>query len=116
MSEEYVNLHETMQKIEKVINKNPEPIKDLRLIYQFDITGTKEESYQLYLQGGEAKVTQESNNQPDCTLKMSIKNFYKFLTGNLGGTMAFMTGKLKIDGDITKAMKLESLLKQYNFE
>lgn len=116
MSEEYASLYETMQKIEKIINQNPEPIKDLRLIYQFDIKGTNEESYQLYLQGGEARVTQEPNNQPDCILKMSIKNFYKFLTGKLGGTMAFMTGKLKIDGDITKVMKLEGLLKQYNFE
>ena len=51
-----------------------------------------------------------------CTLKMSLKNFNEFLVGSLGGTVGFMTGKLKIEGDLTLAMKLETLLKQFRME
>ena len=36
--------------------------------------------------------------------------FFSFFTGKLKATAAFMTGKLKIKGDMGKAMKLEKLM------
>lgn len=116
MNSEQLSLEETMQQIEVAINQNPVPIYGLQVIYQFDISGEEEGTYQLHMQGGEARVVQGYESEPVCTLKMTVKNFYEFLTGNLGGTVAFMTGKLKIDGDISKAMKLETLLKEYNLD
>lgn len=109
------SLEEIMTKIEEIINANTEPISGLSLKYQFDISGDSEGTYQLHLQDGKAAVVQGAG-EVQCTLKMSFKNFKKFLAGQLNGTAAFMMGKLKIDGDITKALKLESLLKQYRFE
>jgi putative sterol carrier protein len=44
-----------------------------------------------------------------CTIKMSIDNFEKMMTGNMNPMMAFMSGKKKIDGDKGVAMKLASL-------
>lgn len=35
------------------------------------------------------------------------------LLGNLNGTAAFMTGKLKIKGDMSKAIKLQTILSKY---
>jgi len=43
----------------------------------------------------------------------NVISFRLFLLGKLNGTMAFMTGKLKIQGDIGKALKIESILRQY---
>ena len=43
-----------------------------------------------------------------CTLRMSISDFSKMAEGNLNPMMAFMTGKMKIDGDKGVAMKLSS--------
>ena len=114
MSKNLATLSETMQTIENVINENPEPISEMQLIYQFDITGNEEGTYQLHLQDGLAKVSKGVETPAACTLIMSLENFHKFLSGSLNGTMAFMTGKLKIKGDMTKALKLETLLKQYN--
>ncbi|WP_405101948.1 SCP2 sterol-binding domain-containing protein [Oceanobacillus sp. FSL H7-0719] len=116
MSEVQLTLDETMQKIEERMNENPAPIEGLQLIYQFEITGKEEGTYQLCLQDGRANIVQGNPRHSDCTMKMSFKNFYKFLLGSIGGTAAFMTGKLKIEGDITKALKLESLLKHYDFK
>lgn len=45
----------------------------------------------------------------DCTLKMTLANFEKILSGDLNPMMAFMTGKMKIEGDKGTAMKLSSL-------
>lgn len=44
-----------------------------------------------------------------CTLKMSIDNFGKMLSGDMNPMMAFMTGKMKVEGDKAIAMKLAAL-------
>jgi putative sterol carrier protein len=44
-----------------------------------------------------------------CVVKMSLENFDKLLAGDLNPMMAFMTGKMKIDGDKGIAMKLAGL-------
>lgn len=46
----------------------------------------------------------------DCTISGSIDTFKDLFDGELDPTAAFMTGKIKIDGDMGMAMKLSSLL------
>lgn len=111
----HLSLAETMQQIGQAFNENSAPIEGANVIYQFDLSGEEEGSYQLHLQGGQAKVIQGGGGAADCTFAMSVKSFRKFLTGSLSGTVAFMTGKLKIKGDLGKAMKLETILKEYHF-
>ena len=52
-----------------------------------------------------------SNNEgdADCSLVMTLGSFEKILSGDLNPMMAFMTGKMKIEGDKGVAMKLASL-------
>jgi putative sterol carrier protein len=113
--EEYL-LADLMQTIEEILNEKPEPIQGFNASCQFDITEEEEGSYQLQFQDGQATVQEGTKTSADCTLTMSLANFRQFLLGKLNGTMAFMTGKLKIKGDIGKAMKIESLLRQYNLK
>jgi putative sterol carrier protein len=40
---------------------------------------------------------------------MSLANFEKMLGGDLDPTTAFMMGKLKVEGDMSIAMKLSSV-------
>jgi putative sterol carrier protein len=42
----------------------------------------------------------------DCTFEVSTKNALKLIDGDLNAMMAYMTGKLKIHGDMTVAMKI----------
>lgn len=44
-----------------------------------------------------------------CTIRLSLDNFEKLMSGDLNPMMAFMMGKMKIDGDKGVAMKLASL-------
>jgi putative sterol carrier protein len=47
----------------------------------------------------------------DCTLKMAFSDFDDMINQRLDGMTAFMTGKLKIEGDMGVAMKLQSILR-----
>lgn len=51
-----------------------------------------------------------SDEDTDVTLTASAETFEGMMTGDVNPTMAFMTGKLKIDGSMSQAMKLASVL------
>ena len=61
---------------------------------------------------GEAAPNTVSNEdrEADCTIKLTLENFKKLVDGDLNPTTAFMMGKLKIDGSMSIAMKLQGLL------
>jgi putative sterol carrier protein len=46
----------------------------------------------------------------DCTLSADADVFQAIIEGDTNPTAAFMTGKLKVDGDMSMALKLGSLL------
>lgn len=46
----------------------------------------------------------------DCTIKLSLSSFEDLIAGDLSPTTAFMTGKIKVEGDMSVAMALQSLL------
>jgi len=47
---------------------------------------------------------------PDTTLRVSKDTLSRIIGGELGATMAFMTGKLKVSGDMQVALKLQEIL------
>ena len=55
-------------------------------------------------------VVSNDDNDAQCTMVISMENFMEMAAGNLDGTSAFMTGKLKIQGDMGIAMKLGPML------
>ena len=50
------------------------------------------------------------DSDADCTLSADAEVFQEIIEGDTNPTAAFMTGKLKIDGDMSMALKLASLL------
>ncbi len=46
----------------------------------------------------------------DCTISLSLDDLESLISGDLNPTMAFMSGKLKIDGDMSVAMALSQLI------
>ncbi len=59
------------------------------------------------------KVTNDDSDA-DVTLRMSLETFNQLYRREINPVMAAMTGKIKIEGDLTKAMKLESLLRSFD--
>ncbi len=50
------------------------------------------------------------DSDADCTMTADTETFQAIMDGDINPTSAFMTGKLKIDGDMGMAMKLGALL------
>ena len=61
------------------------------------------------LLNGKDGVASNEDGEADATVKVDWDDFQKLLAGNLDPTMAFMQGKLKVAGDMSVAMKLQSL-------
>ncbi len=46
----------------------------------------------------------------DCTIKLSLEDLEALIAGDLNPTMAFMTGKIKVEGDMSVAMALQQIV------
>lgn len=46
----------------------------------------------------------------DCTIKLSLDDLESLIAGELNPTMAFMSGKIKVEGDMSVAMGLGQLI------
>ncbi|MCV3207228.1 SCP2 sterol-binding domain-containing protein [Mesorhizobium sp. YC-39] len=46
----------------------------------------------------------------DCTIKLSLDDLDSLISGDLNPTMAFMSGKIKVEGDMSVAMALSQLI------
>jgi putative sterol carrier protein len=89
---------------------NPEKVKGMNAIYQWDITGDDGGKWHVILQEDDVKIGEGEAENPSITLTLESQNFMDLVSGKLNGQMAFLTGKLKIQGDMTLAMKLQSII------
>jgi putative sterol carrier protein len=55
-------------------------------------------------------VRADDGSDADVTLTADVDTFQSILQGDMNPTSAYMSGRLKLDGDMGAAMKLASLL------
>jgi putative sterol carrier protein len=77
----------------------------------FDKPGGGYDRYQVVVTGGTCSVEKDGEHAPRVTFKLKPVDFLKLVTGNAAGPMMFMTGKLKIDGDLMFAAGVQSLFR-----
>jgi putative sterol carrier protein len=100
-------LEASMNKIRQLIS--PELIQKVNGVYLFKISDKNSEWY-LDLKNGQGGLTKKFDGKVNCTMTMNSDVFVKMSNGSMKPTSAFMTGKLKIKGDMGLAMKLEKLM------
>ena len=64
----------------------------------------------IMLDGQASQVTEDTDGPVDTTIKVSWDDWQKMAAGELDGMTAFMTGKLKVEGDMSNAMQLQGVL------
>jgi putative sterol carrier protein len=74
--------------------------------YIFDIDGAGK--WKVDVRDGKVQVT-EGAEDGDVTITTSEETFDKIVSGEQNATSAYMTGKLKVKGDMGAAMKLQKL-------
>ena len=78
----------------------------LNTSYLFDIDGAGR--WLVEIHDGHVHVT-EGDGEADCTILTNAETFARIVAGEQNPTTAYMTGKIKIKGDMGAAMKLQSL-------
>jgi putative sterol carrier protein len=74
--------------------------------YLFDIEGAGK--WTVNVDNGKVRVT-EGGEDADAVITASQETFEKIVSGEQNPTSAYMTGKLKVKGDMGAAMKLQKL-------
>jgi putative sterol carrier protein len=74
--------------------------------YAFDIEGAGQ--WTVKVEDGSVRVV-EGAEDADVTISASQEVFQKIIAGEQNPTSAYMTGKLKLKGDMGAAMKLQKL-------
>ena len=67
--------------------------------------------YEVVLEGGTCVVSESPSREPTITLKLKPADFLKLVSGRASGPTMFMTGKLKLEGDVMLASRLTSMFK-----
>lgn len=82
------------------------------LALQVNLTGEGEGRFYAELNNGSLSVEPYEYYDRDVIFTIDTKNFLKIIHGQLDPVFAFTTGKLKIDGDIGKALEIQRLIKK----
>lgn len=106
------SIENVFEKIKTLLNE--EIVKRTAGIYSFQITGPVKEEWYVDMKNGAGSIGRGSHpsGKADVTLTLDLESFVSMFTGKLKPTSAFMSGKLKLKGDMGLAMKLEKLMSQ----
>ena len=91
------------------------PRRDSAIHWQLTGSDGDEELYETWITGTEGSstpqcvTTSEPSHDPRVTFTMAGEQFLKLVSGNSSPTMMFVTGKVKLNGDIGFAARLTKI-------
>jgi putative sterol carrier protein len=88
---------------------NPAAAAGLNKTFQWNITGDEAGKWAFRVANGAGEVIPGGVEKPDVTFTVSDKDWIAVTEGKLDAMNAFMTGKLRVTGDMMLAMKLQQL-------
>jgi putative sterol carrier protein len=88
---------------------NAKAAKTLDAVFQFDISGENGGNWNVIIKDGTCQVNQGKHSGPTVTLTMSEETWLAMVNKQLNGMQAFMSGKLKVSGDIMLAQRIPDL-------
>ena len=77
----------------------------------FDLSGPDGGQWFVNIADGQLTVNEGAPvAMPSATIKITTADFADLSSGNLNPMMAFMTGKVKVEGDLNSVMKFQQLV------
>lgn len=105
-----MTITELFDTMKERVAANPAKIGGLKASYQFELTGEGGGTYHASFENGSYDIGEGAIASPGCTVIMAASDFLAMTGGKLNPTAAFMSGKLKIKGDMGLAMKLQQII------
>jgi putative sterol carrier protein len=78
--------------------------------FQFNISGDGGGQWYVVLEDGEPSVKDGTAENPNIVFNATAPDWLEIVTGKMSGQSAFLMGKLRLQGDMTLAMKLQDFL------
>jgi putative sterol carrier protein len=101
-------------RVQQIFDQMPERLNakaasGLDAVIQYDLTGEGGGKYFTHIQGGSCTVARGEHGAPHMTVIMEAGDFVDMTHGRLDGMTAFMSGRLRVDGDMALAMRMQTL-------
>lgn len=96
--------------LEGITHVDSSKIQGVNGVMLFDLSGEGGGKWTLTLKDNGAKLEDGETTSPNVTFKMAAQDLVAISNGTLNPVSAFMQGKVKVSGDMTLAMRLQSLL------
>jgi putative sterol carrier protein len=90
---------------------DPNAAKGLDAVYQFQLSGASGGQYYLAVKDGTCAAEEGAHPGPHVTFSLSDADCLGLLNGTLDGTSLYLSGRLKISGDLGLAMRLATLFR-----
>ena len=90
----------------------PEKAEGITANIQFDLSGDNGGLYWLKISDGAVEHGEGQIDSPAMTVKASADDWHAVATGQMNAMQAFMTGKLKVLGDMSLAMRMQTMFAQ----
>jgi putative sterol carrier protein len=87
----------------------PDKAQGVNAVIQYEIAGDQGGTWHAVIKDGTCAVKDGGATTPTLTINMASQDWLDMLAGKLSGQMAFMSGKLKLKGDMGLAMKIGSM-------
>lgn len=92
------------------LRSKPDLVTKINAVYQFNISGPGGGQWQVDCTQAGGAISVGVAPAPKCTVAATDQDFLAIVNGKMNAQMAFMSGKLKIQGDMGLAMKLQQIL------
>jgi hypothetical protein len=92
------------------LQAKPDVVAKINAVYQFNIGGPGGGTWSVDCTQPGGRVQPGPSAAAKCTVSATDQSFLDIVNGKLNAQMAFMSGKLKIQGDMGLAMKLQQIL------
>ncbi len=86
----------------------PDRAAGVNTVIQYDISGEGGGKWYAEIADGRCAVKEGQHPAPKLTLTVDAQDWIDMVTGKLNGQQAFMTGKLKLKGDMAMAMRMSN--------
>jgi putative sterol carrier protein len=86
---------------------DPATIAGMDQTFRFEIEG--EGTWHVAVREGKITVTEGDDEPADATIKANGEVFERIISGKQNPTMAYMSGKVQVDGDLGAVIKLQKL-------
>jgi putative sterol carrier protein len=102
--------------VEKLMSRmpnafRPEKANGVSTVLQFHLTGAEPGDWIATIQNGQCTVQKGVAENANLTLTADSQDYVDLFSGKSNAMQAFMTGKLKLAGDLMQAMKIPEYFK-----